>query len=242
MVVKNKSMWNKEYMFETKTWLIDDVLDPSSDFWKYKNKYDIDNLLSRISPLQTKKLFKIPNEDPTLDQFSEFIDFFQNLSKKQVEEYVDFIEDNEIEIMSDQVWRMVDNQDKRELFNKDPNLFDSWWKTLHYSEVEYYMGRIVASKRLVEPKDVLKFIKKLHTITKEDKNRRSLKNYPLEAGKFLTVQLIGDKLAISSKDISKLENVKALLESRGNHFLEERYKISPDGDKIFTYLFITRDI
>ena len=235
-------MWNKEYMFETKTWLIDDVLDPNSDFWKYKDKYDIDNLLSRISPLQTKKLFKIPNTDPTLDQFSEFIDFFQNLSKKQIEEYVDFIEDNEMEIMSDQVWRMLDNQDKRELFNKDPNLFDSWWKTLHHSEVEYYMDRIVASKRLIEPKNVLKFIKRVHNITKEDKSRRSLKHYPLEAGKFLTVQLIGDKLAISSKDVEKLESVKELLESRGNYFLEERHKISPDGSKIFTYLFITKEI
>ncbi len=236
-------MWNKEYMFETKTWLIDDVLDPSSEFWKYKDKYDIDNLLSRISPLQTKRLFKIPKErDTALDQFSEFIDFFQNLTKQQIEDYADFIEDNEMEIMSDQVWRMLDAQDKRELFNKDVNLFDSWWKTLHHSEVEHYMGRIVASKRLVEPKHVLKFIKTLSRLSKDDTDRRSLKHYPLPAGKYLTVQLIGDKLAISSKDVAKLETVKELLESRGNYFLEERYKISPDGDKIFTYLFITKEI
>ena len=236
-------MRNKEQMFETKTWLIDDVLDPSSEFWKYKDKYDIDNLLTRISPLQTKKLFKVPKDrDKTLDQFSEFVDFFSNLSKKQLDDYVDFIEDNEMEIVSDQVWRMVDKQDKRELFNNDPNTFELWWKTLHHSEVEYYMTRIVSDKRLVEPKNVLGFIKKLHNISKDKISRRSLKHYPLPAGEYLTVQLIGDKLAISSKDITKLENVKELLESRGNYFIEERYKISPNGDKIFTYLFLTKDI
>ena len=75
-----------------KTWLIDDVLDPSSDFWKYKDKYEIDSLLSRISPLQTKSLFKIINKDPVLDQFSEFIDFFSSMNKEQLDDYIDFIE------------------------------------------------------------------------------------------------------------------------------------------------------
>ena len=229
-------------MFETKTWLIDDVLDPNSDFWKYKDKYDIDNLLSRISPLQTKKLFKIPNTDPTLDQFSEFIDFFQNLSKKQIEEYVDFIEDNEMEIMSDQVWRLVDKQDRRELFDNDPNKFDLWWSTLHHSEVEYYMTRLVENQRLIKPSEVLGFIKKLKVIEEKQDSPRNIKYYPLDTGKYLTVQMIGDKLAISSKDVIKLESVKELLISRGNFFIEERCKTSPQGDKIYTYLFLTKGV
>ena len=72
--------------------------------------------------------------------------------------------------------------------------------------------------------------------------KKNLKYYPLPAGKFLTVQLIGDKLAISSKDSKKLEDVKELLVSRGNYFLEERTKIGPHGDKIFTYLFLTKNV
>lgn len=224
-----------------KTWLIDDVLDPSSDFWKYKDKYEIDSLLSRISPLQTKSLFKIINKDPVLDQFSEFIDFFSSMNKEQLDDYIDFIEDNEVEIMSDQVWRMVDKQDQKELFTKDPNVFDAWWNTLHHSEIEYYMTRIVENQRLIEPENTLEFIRKLKEIT-GGKKKRNLKYYPLPAGKYLTVQLVGDKLAISSKDIKKLDGVKDLLVSRGNYFLEERYKISPNGEKIFTYLFLTKNI
>lgn len=224
-----------------KTWLIDDVLDPSSDFWKYKDKYEIDSLLSRISPLQTKSLFKIINKDPVLDQFSEFIDFFSSMNKEQLDDYIDFIEDNEVEIMSDQVWRMVDKQDQKELFTKDPNVFDAWWNTLHHSEIEYYMTRIVENQRLIEPENALEFIRKLKEIT-GGKKKRNLKYYPLPAGKYLTVQLVGDKLAISSKDIKKLDGVKDLLVSRGNYFLEERYKISPNGEKIFTYLFLTKNI
>jgi len=234
MVVKKKIMINK-------TWLIDDVLDPSSDFWKYKDKYEIDSLLSRISPLQTKSLFKIINKDPVLDQFSEFIDFFSSMNKEQLDDYIDFIEDNEVEIMSDQVWRMVDKQDQKELFTKDPNVFDAWWNTLHHSEIEYYMTRIVENQRLIEPENALEFIRKLKEIT-GGKKKRNLKYYPLPAGKYLTVQLVGDKLAISSKDIKKLDGVKDLLVSRGNYFLEERYKISPNGEKIFTYLFLTKNI
>lgn len=233
-MVKKKIMINK-------TWLIDDVLDPSSDFWKYKDKYEIDSLLSRISPLQTKSLFKIINKDPVLDQFSEFIDFFSSMNKEQLDDYIDFIEDNEVEIMSDQVWRMVDKQDQKELFTKDPNVFDAWWNTLHHSEIEYYMTRIVENQRLIEPENTLEFIRKLKEIT-GGKKKRNLKYYPLPAGKYLTVQLVGDKLAISSKDIKKLDGVKDLLVSRGNYFLEERYKISPNGEKIFTYLFLTKNI
>ena len=224
-----------------KTWLIDDVLDPTSEFWKYKDKYDIDNLLSRISPLQTKKLFRVVEKDPVLDQFSEFVDFFSSMTKDQLEDYVEFIEDNEVEIMSDQVWRMLDIQDKRELFSKDPNLFDSWWNSLHHSEVEYYMTRIVENKRLISPKKVLEFIRKLQVITDGTK-KRNLKYYPLPEGKFLTVQLIGDKLAISSKDVKKLDATKNLLVARGNYFLEERTKTSPNGEKIFTYLFLTKNV
>ena len=65
-------------MYEYKTWLIDDILNPNSDFWKVGSKMDVDNLLSRISPLQTNKLFKVPKQDPGLDKFSEFIDFFSS--------------------------------------------------------------------------------------------------------------------------------------------------------------------
>ena len=206
-----------------------------------KKMYDIDNLLSRISPLQTKKLFRVVEKDPVLDQFSEFVDFFSSMTKDQLEDYVEFIEDNEVEIMSDQVWRMLDIQDKRELFSKDPNLFDSWWNSLHHSEVEYYMTRIVENKRLISPKKVLEFIRKLQVITDGTK-KRNLKYYPLPEGKFLTVQLIGDKLAISSKDVKKLDATKNLLVARGNYFLEERTKTSPNGEKIFTYLFLTKNV
>ena len=103
------------------------------------------------------------------------------------------------------------------------------------------MTRIVENQRLIEPENTLEFIRKLKEIT-GGKKKRNLKYYPLPAGKYLTVQLVGDKLAISSKDIKKLDGVKDLLVSRGNYFLEERYKISPNGEKIFTYLFLTKNI
>jgi len=228
-------------MIDSKTWLIDDVLDPSSAFWKYKDKYEIDSLLSRISPLQTEGLFKIGKKDHILDQFSEFVDFFSSLTKDQLDEYVEFIEDNEIDIMSDQVWRMLDIQDRRELFTKDPDVFDLWWSSLHHSEIEYYMTRIVEGERLIEPSGVLEFIRQLTKLSSKTR-KKNLKYYPLPAGKFLTVQLIGDKLAISSKDSKKLDDVKKLLVSRGNYFLEERIKIGPHGDKIFTYLFLTKNV
>ena len=122
-----EDIYKKKNMIDDKTWLIDDVLDPSSAFWKYKDKYEIDSLLSRISPLQTDGLFRIAKHDHVLDQFSEFVDFFSSLSKEQLQEYVEFIEDNEIDVMSDQVWRMLDVQDQRELFTKDPDIFDLWW-------------------------------------------------------------------------------------------------------------------
>tara|TARA_R110000796_G_scaffold70809_3_gene160747 strand:- start:196 stop:930 length:735 start_codon:yes stop_codon:yes gene_type:complete len=234
---KNK----KKIMIDDKTWLIDDVLDPSSAFWKYKDKYEIDSLLSRISPLQTDGLFRITKQDHVLDQFSEFVDFFSSLTKEQLNDYVEYIEDNEIDIMSDQVWRMLTLQDQRELFTKDPDIFDLWWSSLHHSEIEYYMTRIVDNKRLIKPAETLDFIRKLTKLSSKTK-KKNLKYYPLPAGKFLTVQLIGDKLAISSKDSKKLEDVKELLVSRGNYFLEERTKIGPHGDTIFTYLFLTKNV
>ena len=229
-------------MYEMKTWLIDDILNPNSDFWKVSSKLEIDNLLSRISPLQTDKLFRVPKPDPVMDKFSEFVDFFQSLSKEAAEEYIDFVEDNESDIMSDQVWRLVDKQDKRELFENDANKFDVWWSTLHHSEVEYYMTRLVENQRLIKPSEVLSFIKRLKVIEEKQHSPRNIKYYPLDAGKYLTVQMIGDKLAISSRDIKKLESVKELLISRGNFFIEERCKTSPHGDKIYTYLFLTKGV
>ena len=229
-------------MHEYKTWLIDDILDPSSDFWKIGSKMELDSLLSRISPLQTKKLFRITKEDPVMDKFSEFIDFFSSLSKDAAEEYIDFVEDNEADILSDQVWLLVDKQDRRELFDSNVNTFDLWWSTLHHSEIEYYMTRLVENKRLVSPKNVLSFVKRLQILGEKTDPTRNIKYYPLEAGKFLTIQMIGDKLAISSRDVKKLDSVKNLLVSRGNLFIEERCKTSPQGDKIHTYLFLTKSV
>jgi len=225
-------------MKKTATWLIDDVLDPKSDFWKY-DKYDLDNFITRISPLRTKKLFKIQEPDPVLDQFSEFINFFEGLSIKEAKEYVEFIEDQSTEILSDQFWRMVDIQDRRELFNNNIDKFDRWFNSLLQSEIEYYMTRVTTNKRLVPPSRVLAFIKKLDKIKKIDRVSK-VKSYMIDAGRFLTVHLVGDQLAISSKDLPKLEAVKDLLIDRGNVFIEERYKTGPNGEKIYTYLFLTQ--
>ncbi len=225
---------------QTKTWLIDDVLDPNSDFWKY-NKYDLDNFITRISPLRTKKLFLIKEKDPVLDQFSEFINFFQNLSVKEAQDYVDFIEDQNTDMLSDHFWKMVDLQDRRELFENDIEKFDKWFNTLHHSEVEYYMTRVATGKRLVSPSKVLSFIKKLSTIKSAEKVR-NIKSYLLDAGKYLTVHMIGEQLAISSKDLAKLEAVKDMLVDRGNLFLEERFKLGPKGEKIYTFLFLTKEV
>ncbi len=225
-------------MNKTVTWLIDDVLDPKSDFWKY-NKYDLDNFITRISPLRTKKLFKIQEPDPVLDQFSEFINFFEGLSIKEAKEYVEFIEDQSTEILSDQFWKMVDIQDRRELFNNNIDKFDRWFNSLLQSEIEYYMTRVATNKRLVPPSRVLAFIKKLDKIKKIDRVSK-VKSYMIDAGRFLTVHLVGDQLAISSKDLPKLEAVKDLLIDRGNVFIEERYKTGPNGEKIYTYLFLTQ--
>tara|TARA_B100000287_G_C20520128_1_gene736595 strand:+ start:147 stop:821 length:675 start_codon:yes stop_codon:yes gene_type:complete len=222
----------------TKTWLIDDVLDPKSDFWKY-NKYDLDNFMTRISPLRTKKLFLIQEPDPVLDQFSEFINFFQNLSVREAKEYVEFVEDQSTDMLSDHFWKMVDPQDRRELFNNDIDKFDKWFNSLHHSEVEYYMTRVATNKRLVPPSKVLAFVKKLDTLKSFEKVR-NIKSYMLDAGKYLTVHMVGEQLAISSKDITKLEAVKDMLVDRGNIFVEERYKTGPKGEKIYTYLFLTK--
>ena len=224
-----------------KTWLIDDVLDVSSKFWKY-NKYDLDEFFTRITPLRTNKLFRIDeqvvNDDPLLDHFSEFISFFQDLAPEEIQEYVDFLEDNESPMLSDHFWKLMDRQDRRELFNNDLDKFDKWYSTLHQSELDYYMGRIAGNIRLVPSTKVLEFVKKLNGLTGE--KTRKIKSYPLTPGKYITVQLIGDKLAISSKDIKRLDSVKDLLLSRGNVFLEERYKVNPaSGEKIYTYLFLT---
>ena len=225
-------------MNKTVTWLIDDVLDPKSDFWKY-NKYDLDNFITRISPLRTNKLFKIQEPDPVLDNFSEFINFFEGLSIKEAKEYVEFIEDQSTDILSDQFWKMVDTQDRRELFNNNIDKFDRWFNSLLQSEIEYYMTRVATNKRLVPPSRVLAFIKKLDKIKKIDRVSK-VKSYMIDAGRFLTVHLVGDQLAISSKDLPKLEAVKDLLIDRGNIFIEERYKTGPNGEKIYTYLFLTQ--
>ena len=50
--------------------------------------------------------------------------------------------------------------------------------------------------------------------------------------------MVGEQLAISSKDLPKLEAVKDMLIDRGNTFIEERFKLGPKGEKIYTYLFI----
>ena len=225
-------------MNKTVTWLIDDVLDPKSDFWKY-DKFDLDNFITRISPLRTKKLFKIQEPDPVLDQFSEFINFFEGLSIKEAKEYVEFMEDQSTEILSDQFWKMVDVQDRRELFNNNIDKFDRWFNSLLQSEIEYYMTRVATNKRLVPPSKVLAFIKKLDKLKHIDKVSK-VKSYMIDAGKFLTVHMVGDQLAISSKDLPKLEAVKDILIDRGNVFIEERYKTGPNGERIYTYLFLTQ--
>ena len=230
----------EKYMtYRTRTWLIDDVLNPNSDFWTY-DRHDLDNFMTRISPLRTKKMFRMDPEDPVLDQFSEFLNFFEGLSVEEAQDYVEFVEDQSTDMLSDHFWRMVDAQDRRELFNNNINKFDQWFNSLHQTEIEYYMTRVATSKRLVPPSKILAFVKKLAAI--KGPRVRSIKSYPLNAGKYLSVHMVGEQLAISSKDMAKLEAVKDILIDRGNIFIEERSKTGPLGETIYTYLFLTKNI
>ena len=226
--------------YRTRTWLIDDVLDPNSDFWTY-DKHDLDNFLTRISPLRAKKMFRMEPEDPVLDQFSEFLNFFEGLSVEEAHDYVEFVEDQSTDMLSDHFWKMVDAQDRRELFNNNIEKFDQWFNSLHQTEIEYYMTRVATNKRLVPPGKILAFVKKL-SLVKRGPRVRSIKSYPLNAGKYLSVHMVGEQLAISSKDEAKLEAVKDILIDRGNIFIEERSKTGPLGETIYTYLFLTKNV
>ena len=232
---------NEKYMnYITQTWSIDDVLNPKSDFWTY-DRYDMDNFMTRISPLRTNKMFRIDPEDPVLDQFSEFLNFFEGLTVEEAHDYVEFVEDQSTDMLSDHFWGMVDAQDRRELFNNNIDKFDQWFNSLGQTEIEYYMTRVATSKRLVIPSKILAFVKKLSTLKRGPRVRR-IKSYPLNAGKYLSVHMVGKKLAISSKDSAKLEAVKDILIDRGNIFIEERSKTGPLGEKIYTYLFLTKNL
>ena len=232
---------NEKYMnYITQTWSIDDVLNPKSDFWTY-DRYDMDNFMTRISPLRTNKMFRIDPEDPVLDQFSEFLNFFEGLTVEEAHDYVEFVEDQSTDMLSDHFWRMVDAQDRRELFNNNIDKFDQWFNSLGQTEIEYYMTRVATSKRLVIPSKILAFVKKLSTLKRGPRVRR-IKSYPLNAGKYLSVHMVGKQLAISSKDSAKLEAVKDILIDRGNTFIEERSKTGPLGEKIYTYLFLTKNL
>lgn len=56
--------------------------------------------------------------------------------------------------------------------------------------------------------------------------------------KHIEVTIANGKVALSALNLTKLDNIKRLMQSHGNKVIEYKYKINKKGKKVHTYIFI----
>tara|TARA_R110001592_G_scaffold67906_2_gene208081 strand:+ start:2270 stop:2767 length:498 start_codon:yes stop_codon:yes gene_type:complete len=54
----------------------------------------------------------------------------------------------------------------------------------------------------------------------------------------ISVTMINNMVALSAKNLPKLKEMKALMESHGNKFIEYRFRLNKKEEKVHTYIFI----
>ena len=55
------------------------------------------------------------------------------------------------------------------------------------------------------------------------------------------VTMVNNMVALSAKNLTKLKEMKDLMESHGNRFVEYRFRLNKKEEKVHTYIFIIRD-
>tara|TARA_R110001632_G_scaffold33443_1_gene85588 strand:+ start:124 stop:585 length:462 start_codon:yes stop_codon:yes gene_type:complete len=57
----------------------------------------------------------------------------------------------------------------------------------------------------------------------------------------VNITMINNMVALSAKNLSKLKEMKDLMESHGNEMQEYRFRVNKNNEKVHTYIFIIRD-
>ena len=57
----------------------------------------------------------------------------------------------------------------------------------------------------------------------------------------INVTMVNNMVALSAKNLPKLKEMKSLMESHGNKFVEYRFRLNVKEEKVHTYIFIIED-
>ena len=71
-------------------------------------------------------------------------------------------------------------------------------------------------------------------------NKQTKKLQTLIESDCIQVTMVNNMVALSAKNLTKLKEMKDLMESHGNQFVEYRFRLNKREEKVHTYIFIIK--
>ena len=116
-------------------------------------------------------------------------------------------------------------------------------------EIWDWLDRIPSKRQDEAFKQIEKWIEDGDIKIEDDTQYDSFQPRPIDTQKLkgmieddcVRVTMVNHMVALSAKNLSKLKEMKDLMESHGNKFVEYRFRINKQEEKVHTYIFIIRD-
>ena len=195
----------------------------------------------------TNKFFD-PNKDYSSeeDEFN-FEEWFDSLDDEQQSRYSQMISEAN-EILATLIWEKLKSKDKEELFQNDYKRYLNWFDKLDPENIDFYMERLVAGKRLI-PKlkpwtPNVNILKSFGINPGQDLDYEFVKNMFENAfienidDDLVRATTIDGLLILCSLNKPRLDHLKEEIRRKGDiATCEYRKKVNKAGNIVHTYIF-----
>jgi len=231
---------------------VDEVLNPSSRFWKKS----ITNYLDQLTGISRKGIREfftqgmigrlsnhVEPDHPHADWMDYFIKYLSVLPKSEQRKINDLVQMTD-RLFIEKIWELLHDEDRKN-FN-DIDSFQNWFDELDREAVDYYIRRLSKNQRITKdynPKDSnlsTDFTESLRKdfITNYKNFNKSKKRTPSDELTMINTQVVDGKLEISSTNINKLKVLKSRLIKSGNRVITYKTTENNKGKLIHTYIFL----
>ena len=194
-------------------WKIDEVLDPTSNFWENIEE-DMESYIDSLSEEQVKSI--------SAEKFKvDFTEYFNNIANRTLYKEIQEAE----AIVTKVLWSQLTSEDKEDIFHGDIGFFGDWIDNCPKDLLDTYVKLLSEGKSLKDSIDKsLDFSNYFDAVNLTPKS--------------INVSTKRNRLIISSTSKEPLEQVKNIFEEAGHKLTVSKEEPIDDNLTLYTYHFL----
>tara|TARA_R100001126_G_C4881782_1_gene179585 strand:- start:226 stop:843 length:618 start_codon:yes stop_codon:yes gene_type:complete len=197
-------------------WKIDEVLDPTSNFWENIEE-DMESYIDSLSEEQVKSI--------SAEKFKvDFTEYFNNIANRTLYKEIKDAED----IVTKVLWSQLTSEDKEDVFHNDVGFFSDWIDSCPKDLLGTYVKMLGEGKSL---KDAIE----------TSLNYSDFFDAANLSPESVNVSLKNNRLSICSTSKEPLDKLKKVLEASNHKLISESEEPIEPNLTLYTYHFLIKE-